>query len=403
MTAASETPAVADAANVLDGARTVTVGSGGWTPPAPADLERLLPRFQILELIGRGGMGAVYKARQRHLDRIVALKILPPELAAESGFSERFAREARALARLSHPHLIALYDFGQDGGLHWMAMEYVDGADLRKVLRTGALSAREVLRLVPQLSEALQYAHDQGVVHRDLKPENILIDSRGRVKIGDFGIAKSAHDSGTLTVTGQTLGSVHYMAPEQIGQAATVDHRADIYSLGVIIYEMLTGELPLGRFELPSQRVVVDVRMDEVVLRSLEREPRRRWQRMAEVGQAVEDVSATTGKPMADPAPPVAAAPLPVAIAPPPAAVAADVAGAPSRWARVRGALRRFGRSRQDRVLCGLCGGLGAHTPLPSWVWRILTLTGMFFVAYVIVPVYLILWLCVPSEDATAS
>ena len=141
--------------------------------------------------------------------------------------------------------------------------------------------------VVPKICEALEFAHNEGILHRDIKPENILVDVRGRVKIADFGIAKLVEDArpGTaLTGSGRTLGTPHYMAPEQLEKPGTVDHRADIYSLGVVFYEMLTGELPLGRFQPPSHKVAMDVRLDEVVLHALEKEPSRRYQH-AEPGE----------------------------------------------------------------------------------------------------------------------
>src|SRR3954463_9878506 len=158
--------------------------------PNPADLARLFPQLEILELLGRGGMGVVYKARQRGLDRLVALKVLPPGVDRDPGFQERFVREARALARMSHPNIVAVHDFGQGEGQYYFLMEYVDGVNLRRMLQSGNLSAGEALGIVPQVCDALQYAHEEGIVHRDIKPENILIDRRGRVKIADFGLAK---------------------------------------------------------------------------------------------------------------------------------------------------------------------------------------------------------------------
>ena len=251
-----------------------------------SELQKHFPQLEILELLGRGGMGAVYKARQKNLDRMVALKVIPPEAAKDPAFAERFNREARALARLNHPNIVTVYDFGQTGDLHYLLMEYVDGVNLRQTLRAGKLDPREALAIVPQICDALQYAHDQGVVHRDIKPENVLLDRLGRVKIADFGLAKllgKGPDDYTLTRTQQVMGTPRYMAPEQIERPSTVDHRADIYSLGVVLYEMLTGELPMGRFEPPSHKVQVDVRIDEVVLRSLEKDPERRYQRASEV------------------------------------------------------------------------------------------------------------------------
>jgi serine/threonine protein kinase len=280
-----------------------TFVGGGFLPPAADELAKLLPQLEILELLGKGGMGAVYKARQPTLDRLVAVKVLPPAVAADPTFAERFTREARALARLNHPHIVSVYDFGQVQGLYYFVMEFVNGANLRSAIQAGRLEAKEALAIVPQICEALQYAHDEGVVHRDIKPENILIDKRGSVKIADFGLAKiigqgtNLGDPGsppkrdfTLTGTHQVMGTLHYMAPEQIEKPQTVDHRADIYSLGVVFYEMLTGELPIGRFAPPSQKVEMDVRLDEVVLRSLEKEPDRRYQHASDVKLEVESI-----------------------------------------------------------------------------------------------------------------
>jgi predicted Ser/Thr protein kinase len=275
----------------------------GFAVPTAAEIGRRLPQLEILELLGQGGMGAVYKARQTHLDRLVALKVLPPEVAADPTFAERFTREARALARLSHPHIVMVYDFGQADGLYFLVMEFVDGVNLRQAIQAGQLTPRESLAIVGQVCDALQFAHDEGIVHRDIKPENILVDKRGRVKIADFGLAKllgREPNAGNLTGTHQVMGTLHYMAPEQMLGSRTVDHRADIYSLGVVLYELLTGELPLGRFEPPSQKVQIDVRLDEVVLRALAKEPERRYQQASAVKTDIDGISAA---PLA-PAPP---------------------------------------------------------------------------------------------------
>jgi predicted Ser/Thr protein kinase len=269
---------------------------GKFVPPKPEELAEQFPHLDILELLGQGGMGAVYRARQKHLDRLVALKILPPEVGREQAFAERFTREARSLARLNHPHIVTVYDFGHTAdGLYFFIMEFVEGTDLRQVIRTSELSPREALAIVPQICEALQFAHDEGIVHRDIKPENILLDKKGRVKIADFGLAKILNSPATvytLTQAGQRMGTPHYMAPEQIEHPDRVDHRADIFSLGVVFYEMLTGELPIGRFSPPSKKVQVDVRLDDVVLRTLEKEPERRYQHASEVGEDVETICA---------------------------------------------------------------------------------------------------------------
>ena len=270
-----------------------------FQPPSVEEMARLFPQLEILACIGKGGMGAVYKARQPALDRFVALKILPPQVASGPGFPERFNREARALAKLSHPNIVAVHEFGQVNGLPFFVMEFVDGLTLRQLERAGKLSPREALQIVPQICEALQFAHDEGIVHRDIKPENILLDKKGRVKIADFGIAKimGTEKDVAITETKVAIGTPQYMAPEQVEKPETVDHRADIYSLGVVFYEMLTGELPLGRFAPPSRKVNVDVRLDDVVLRSLEKEPERRYQYASQVKTAVDTIASTAPPP----------------------------------------------------------------------------------------------------------
>lgn len=269
----------------------------GFVPPDVSVLAEQFPQLEILQLLGQGGMGAVYKARQRQLDRLVAVKILPPQVGRAEAFAERFTREARSLAKLNHPGIVMVYDFGRtEAGLYYFIMEFVDGTDLRHVIQAGQLSPVEALAVVPQICEALQYAHEEGVVHRDIKPENILLNKKGQIKIADFGLAKLLDRPAaayTLTQAGQRMGTPHYMAPEQIEHPHLVDHRADIFSLGVVFYEMLTGELPLGRFPPPSRKVHVDVRLDEVVLKTLEKEPERRYQHASEVKVDVESISSS--------------------------------------------------------------------------------------------------------------
>jgi predicted Ser/Thr protein kinase len=276
----------------------VTAGDSYGTGVAEAlpleEVARCFPQFEILDLLGAGGMGVVYKARQPQLDRVVALKVLPASAAADPEFAERFAREARALAKLNHPNIVGVYDFGQAEGLYYFVMEYVDGVNLRQTEQTEELSTAQALTIIPRICDALQYAHDEGIVHRDIKPENILLDRKGRVKIADFGLAKllgKAPEGLTLTRTNAVMGTPRYMAPEQMDKPLSVDHRADIYSLGVVFYEMLTGELPMGRFAPPSRKVRVDVRLDEVVLKTLEQEPARRYQHASEVKIDVENLS----------------------------------------------------------------------------------------------------------------
>jgi len=263
-------------------------------PTAPPDDLPLRPGqafhgLEVLELLGRGGMGVVYKARQPALDRMVALKILPQKMALDPDFQNRFIREAKALGSLSHPNIVAVYDFGAEGGFFFFAMEFVDGTNLRQILRDRKLTPEQALKIVPQLCDALEYAHGEGVVHRDIKPENILLDKKGRVKIADFGLAKlvGADVPASMTMTNMVMGTPHYMAPEQVENPKGVDHRADIYAIGVVLYEMLTGELPIGRFEMPSKMVQIDVRLDDVVLRALEKSPEKRYKAASDVKDAV--------------------------------------------------------------------------------------------------------------------
>ena len=251
-------------------------------------------------------MGVVYKARQKSLNRLVAIKILAPEREHDARFAGRFAREAELLAKLSHPHIVTIHDFGETGGLYFLVMEFVDGVEFAATsCGTGNWSRSRRWPSCPSCAR-LQYAHDHGIVHRDIKPENVLLDRRGRVKVADFGLAKltatdepappagsaSASAAGTLTEAGKVMGTPSYMAPEQTTRPEEVDHRADIYSLGVVFYQMLT-ELPDKTLAPPSRKVTLDVRLDEVVLRALEKEPSRRWQQAGAMKTRVETILGT--------------------------------------------------------------------------------------------------------------
>ncbi len=290
-----------DAASLLDQPKS----PAGKTPaPTVGELAAHFPELEILELIGAGGMGAVYKARQPKLDRLVALKILAHDLAVDPAFTERFNREARVLARLNHPNIVTVFDFGTQGPFCFLLMEFMDGVNLRQAMRTGGFSPTETLVLVQDVCAALKFAHEKGILHRDIKPENILIDASGRVKIADFGIAKivseDERENVTLTQEGSVLGSPRYMAPEQFESPGDVDQRADIYSLGVVLYEMLTGELPIGRFAAPSTKSAMDARIDAIVMRTLEKERELRFQTIGEVKTRMENVTQSPGVGTAD-------------------------------------------------------------------------------------------------------
>src|ERR1051326_120293 len=297
-------------------------------PPAPEEIAKHFTQLEILSLLGQGGMGFVYKAHQKDLERIVALKILPPSVGDDPAFAQRFAGEAKALAKLNHPGIVTIYEFGKTNGLFYFLMEFVDGVNLRQLLANGRISSREALAIVPQICDALQYAHDQGIVHRDIKPENILLDRKGRVKVADFGLARLMGTEGllgvppsggpgepgrlkpelqtvSLTEAGKVMGTPQYMAPEQVEHPGEVDHRADIYALGVVFYQMLTGELPGKRIEAPSKKVHLDVRLDEVVLRALEKEPELRYQQASVLKTDVETIAGS-----APPKPPPARSPF---------------------------------------------------------------------------------------------
>ena len=314
------------------GMQSVRMTGGGslqsWEPPTVKEAERLFPNYQITEMIGRGGMGVVYKGRQTSLDRIVAIKLLPLEVSIDRDFGERFVREARTMAKMNHPNIVSVFDFGHTTEGHlFFVMEFVEGTTLHQLIKATGLKPIQSLELIVGVCEALEYAHSEGVVHRDIKPANILVDTRGRVKVTDFGLARmdtaKTPEQWGQTMTGMVLGTPDYMAPEQ-KKGIRVDHRADIYSLGVMLYEMLCGEIPAGIFDPPSQRVGVDGRIDQIVIRAMQQEPDRRFASSGEMRKAVENIrntplpqtpASTTG--MVAPAPPSG----PGMIAPPPGTV----------------------------------------------------------------------------------
>ena len=264
---------------------------------SPEELARLLPQYRIEGIIGRGGMGVVYKAHQGTLERTVAIKLLPAELTEDPNFVARFEREARTLAHLEHPGIIHVHDFGQTSAGHlYFVMEFVDGTDLYQLIHGPGLTSAQALDLVSQICDALQYAHGKGVVHRDIKPANILITREGRAKLADFGLARPVQsgESGQLTRSRVVMGTPEYMAPEQ--KRGEGDHRVDLYALGVMLYEMLCGRTPQGAWQVPSQQVPVDVRLDQVVIKAMQEEPARRYQQASEVKTDVDLIRTSAGE-----------------------------------------------------------------------------------------------------------
>ncbi|MDF1810746.1 MAG: serine/threonine-protein kinase [Verrucomicrobiales bacterium] len=275
-----------------------------WNQPTPEELTQLLEGFEIHELIGLGGMGAVYRGLQKSLNRTVAIKLLPPEIGNHEDFRKRFRREARAMAMLQHPNIVVIHDFGvTPAGHSYFVMEYIDGCDLREYAKNGHLDGNGALNAICQICDALSYAHSKGVVHRDIKPANVFLNSDGVVKVGDFGLAKLVVEKpGTQagqTQTGILMGTPNYVAPEQITGELPVDHRADLYSLGVMFYEMLTGKLPRGSVRPPSQigsfEEPLDPRVDHIVFRAMEIQRDHRYQ---DAGELRRDIDSMRSQPI---------------------------------------------------------------------------------------------------------
>jgi predicted Ser/Thr protein kinase len=283
--------------------------------PSPKDpfLGQIVGGCRIDEVIGRGGMGVVYKATQLSLSRPVAIKVLPEEVSGQPQFVERFKREVDILARLSHPNVVTVFERGEIEGRLYVVMEYVQGTSLREVMRKGPLPSGEALVVVRGVLSALEHAHGKGIIHRDVKPENVLVAPGGIVKVADFGLSRLMGPEATtrLTHTNLLLGTYEYMAPEQRERAKEADERADIYATGVVLYEMLAGELPIGHFAALSRKrpKECDSRIDEIVERSLAKSPDDRYQRASEMGAAVSRVLSAAMAPPPEP-PPVQAEPV---------------------------------------------------------------------------------------------
>jgi serine/threonine protein kinase len=270
--------------------------NGGWEPPTDEEAANLFPQFQILGLLGRGGMGAVYKGRQIALDRIVAIKLLPLEVSVDKDFADRFVREARTMAKLNHPSIVSVFDFGTttEGHLYFV-MEFVEGATLHQIIKTGGLAPAQALEIIVGTCEALHYAHAEGVVHRDIKPANVLVDLKGRVKVTDFGLARlnspTAEQWGQ-TMTGQSSARrITWPRSKKKGCTWIIARTSTV--LGVMLYEMLCGQVPQGIFDPPSARVEVDNRIDQVVIRAMQQEPDRRYADTADMKSDVEIIRAS--------------------------------------------------------------------------------------------------------------
>jgi len=290
--------------------------SSGFVPlfvaPSPEELGDSIPQYEILSLLGQGGMGAVYKARQPKLDRFVAIKLLPAQVGNDvPGFAERFDREARAMAQLNHPNIVTVHDYGEtEDGHRYIVMEFVEGKDLHAAIASGTLQISDVLAWAPQICAGLDYAHRHHLVHRDIKPANILISAEGQAKVGDFGLAKLVGSSRDLSLTQSqvSLGTPDYAAPEALQPGAEIDHRADIYSFGVVLYQMLTGTVPRGAWKAPSAIRAVDPRLDRIVVKAMQPDPDHRYQRMGQILEALEEIKRVPAPVEPPPAAKVAAA-----------------------------------------------------------------------------------------------
>ena len=311
-----------------------------------------LGQYRILEEIGRGGMAVVYKAYQPALDRTVAMKVLPPELSLDYQFVQRFAREARSAAKLTHPHIVTIHELDQTEGNHFIVMEYVDGPSMADLLmREGALPPPQAAQILAQVGSALDYAHRQAFVHRDIKPANILLGPGETAKLTDFGIVKAA-DGTSLTRTGTLLGTPAYMSPEQ-ARGTTITRSTDVYSLGVVAYEMLSGRVPFTgdtaavlhahAYDPPDLAVLPPV-VQQVVGGALEKDPEKRFQSAGAFSHAL--TGAVAG------------------------AVAGELAGGP-----------RVGSPDQSAA---------PSRGLPGWLWGALGVSAALLITAVILAVWLV-------------
>ncbi len=267
------------------------------TAPSPEQVTAAIPhgRYTAEKVIGVGGMGIVYRGTQVSLNRPIALKLLKCGHGANYNFEDRFRREALSMALLTHPNIVAIYDYGHiDTDYLYIVMELIDGIDLAEIIRAGNLTIQHALMLLPQICYALEYAHSRGIVHRDVKPANVMVTRQGEVKITDFGLAKKFDQVNSIvTQTNMIMGTPEYAAPEQVDAHREVDHRADIYSLGVLMYQMLTGQLPRGSWQPPSAKAGIDARFDGIVVKAMMTDRNQRFQSVTELRRALEAVTIT--------------------------------------------------------------------------------------------------------------
>lgn len=272
----------------------VTAPGQPWTPPAAEELQPHFPQYEIRSLLGRGGMGAVYLAWQKSLSRHVAIKVMPPVAKdADHSYAERFKQEARSMAQLNHPGIIAVYDAGETAeGLLYFVMEYIEGTDVHQmVAAAGKLLPEHALAITAHVCEALAYAHAAGIIHRDIKPANIMVDRQGNVKVADFGLAKLATQDTGLTQTNMTMGTPDFVSPEALMPGMPLDGRADLYAVGVMLYQMLTGKIPRGAW-LPASTMVpgLDPRWDEIIVKAMQMDREARHSSAVELRQHLDSL-----------------------------------------------------------------------------------------------------------------
>ncbi|MCR4315820.1 MAG: protein kinase [Planctomycetes bacterium] len=270
--------------------------------------------YKVIAKLGKGSMGSVYKARQLSMDRIVAIKTLSPNLAKDPQFLKRFLREARSVARLNHENIIAGYDVGESNGIHYFVMEFVDGPTVSEVLMSrGPFPEREALIIIHQVARALEHASEYNIIHRDIKPDNIMVSSKGVAKLCDLGLAKMLDSDSSLTQAGHSMGTPHYISPEQAQGLENIDSRSDIYSLGATLYHMIAGRVPYPgnspvtvmtqhvNEPLPSIRAInpaISEALESLIGRMMMKNPAQRFQNPTELRFAIEALLASESRPV---------------------------------------------------------------------------------------------------------